>query len=232
MKALCNGDPGALLIEAASYTRQLLIPQNWCGIDTLLRQQPYVADVRPHRQGEGVTFNLNDFRARLFQALKMGVGKDKHLTHWMCDAHGVGYNCMDEAWLRVDEPIAAARVVFGRAGAGRPSHQVYQNASFPWHFIWEKYHKEAVFVGTDTEHEIFCGTCGRVPHYKTKDLSEAARVIAGCELFVGNQTSTHAIAEGMKKRILLEVWKEGPNCLVFRNGVTHGWDQFIKLPDL
>ena len=91
---------------------------------------------------------------------------------------------------------------------------------------------QAVFVGTEAEHEIFCGTCGKVPHFKTKDLNEAARVIAGCELFVGNQTSTHAIAEAMKKRIVLEVWREGPNCLVFRKDVIHGWDQFVQLPDL
>lgn len=232
MRALCNGEPGALLIEAASYTRQLLIPQNWCGIDVLLKQQPYVADVRAYRLGEGVTFNLNDFRARLFQSLRVGHGKNKHLTHWMCEAHGVDYRCMDEPWIQVAEPIKAARVVFVRAGAGRPNHQVYHNPTFPWHYVWEKYHKDAVFVGTEAEHEIFCGTCGKVPHFKTKDLNEAARVIAGCELFVGNQTSTHAIAEAMKKRIVLEVWREGPNCLVFRKDVIHGWDQFVQLPDL
>lgn len=232
MRALCNGDPGALLIEAATYTRQLLIPQNWCGIDKLLMQQPYVADVRPYRQGEGVTYNLNDFRARLFKSVRIGQGKNKHLTHWMCETHGVPYACMDEPWLHVEEPIKAARVVFVRAGAGRPSHQVYQNNAFPWHYVWEKYGKEAVFIGTPDEHEIFCCTCGRVPHYKTADLYEAARVIAGCEMFVGNQTSTHAIAEAMKKRIILEVWREGPNVLVFRPGVTHGWDQFVKLQDL
>lgn len=232
LRALTRNDKAAVLIEAAPYTRQLLIPQNWCGIDVLLRQQPYIGDVRPYRQGEGVTYNGNDFRSRLFHALRGGHGKDKHLTYWMCDAHGVNYNCMDEPWLRVDEPIKAARVVFSRAGAGRPAHQVYHNNQFPWHYVWEKYGKEAVFIGTEAEHEVFSGTCGKVPHYKTKDLAEAARVIAGCELFVGNQSCPHAIASGMKKRIILEVWKEGPNVIDNRPGVTNGWDQYLKLPDL
>jgi hypothetical protein len=75
-------------------------------------------------------------------------------------------------------------------------------------------------------------TCGEVPHYKTKTLLEAARVIAGADLYVGNQTATHAIAEGLKKRIILEVWPEGPNCIVHRPGVVHGWDQYVKLPEL
>lgn len=232
MRALCNGQPSTLLIEAVSYTRQFLTPDKWCGIDALLKQQSYISDVRPYIAGEPVHRNLNDFRARLFQSLKVGIGKDKHLTHWMCEAHGVPYSVMEEPWLVVKEPIKAARVVFARAGAGRPQHQVYQNPAFPWHIVWKKYGGEAVFIGTDPEYEIFRVTCGDVPHHKTSGLLEAAQVIAGCELFVGNQTATHAIAEGMKKDILLEVWREGPNVLVFRPGVVHGWDQFVKLPDL
>jgi hypothetical protein len=231
-RALANGVPIAFLIEAANYTRQMMTPDKWCGLDELLMRQPYIADVRPWRQGEPVNFNLNDFRARLFQSLKYGIGKDKHLCHWMCEAHGIPYTCLDGPWLTLEDPIQAARVVFTRAGAGRPAHQVYTNPAFPWHFVWEKYHQEAVFIGTEAEHEMFSATCGKVPHYKTKTLLEAARVIAGAELFVGNQTATHAIAEGMKKRIILEVWREGPNCIVHRPGVVHGWDQYVKLPEL
>ena len=232
MKALCNGLASALLIEVASYTRQQLTPDKWCGLDELLLRQPYVGTVRQFNVGEPVSFNLNDFRARLFQSLKVGIGKDKHLMQWMCDAHGLPYTITEKPWLTIEDPIRAARVVFVRAGAGRPQHQVYQNPAFPWHLVWKKYGSEAVFIGTEDEYAIFRVTCGDVPHYKTKGLLEAARVIAGAELFVGNQTATHAIAEGLKKRILLEVWREGPNCLVHRPGVVHGWDNYVKLPDL
>lgn len=232
VRALCGSEQGAMLIEAAHYTRQQLTPDKWCGIDELMRRQPYIADVRPWRQGEPVNYNLNDFRARLFQALRVGIGKDKHLSEWMCEAHGVPFSVCNEPWLTIEDPIEAAPVVFARAGAGRPQHQVYQNASFPWHKVWAKYGKDAVFIGTDFEHEIFSGTCGAVPHYKTKTLLEAARVIAGAKLFVGNQTATHAIAEGLKKNIVLEVWLEGPNCIMKRPGVVHGWDHWLQLPDL
>lgn len=233
MRALCGDEPGALLIEATHYTRQPLTPDKWCGLDQLLLRQPYVAEVRPWIKGEPVTYNLNDFRARMFPAVRMGIGRDKHLTHWMCDVHGVNYNCMNQAWLTVEDPISAARVVFSRAGAGRPSHQVYQNELFPWYIAAEKYRKDAVFVGGGLEHQVFEAAFGPVPHYKTATLLEAARVIAGCELFVGNQTATHAIAEGMKKRIVLEVWMGGPNCLVHdKPRVTHGKDPYVQLPDL
>lgn len=226
--------PAAILIEATNYTRQRLTPDNWCGINELLMRQAYICDVRPYNPGEGVTVNLNDFRPRLMRSLAVGIGRDKHLTHWMCDTHGVNNSCMDTAWLEIADPIEAAKVVFSRAGAGRANHHVYQNGGFPWHYVWAKYGKEAVFVGTESEHINFCATCGEVPHYKTATLLEAARVIAGAKLFVGNQTATHAIAEGLKKNIILEVWPGGPNCLVFRPGVLHGWDHWIKdkLPEL
>jgi len=232
MRALCNGQPSEFLIEAVSYTRQRLTPDKWCGIDALLRSQPYVSDVRAYVPGEPVTRNLNDFRARLHQSLRVGIGKDKHLTHWMCEAHCVHPQVILEQWLTIPDPINGAPVVFARAGAGRPHHQVYQNELFPWYRICEKYRGKAVFVGSEQEHLVFSAAFGDVPHYKTATLHEAARVIAGAKLFVGNQTATHAIAEGLKKNIILEVWRDGPNCIVHRPGVVHGWDQNINLPEL
>lgn len=223
---------GALLIEAASYTRQRLTPDKWCGLNELLIRQPYVQDVRPWRPAEPTNYNLNDFRARLFQALKAGYGKEKHLGHWMCEAHGVPIHAMDTQWLTIDDPIEAASVVFARSGAGRNGVNVYHNQRFPWFRVCQKYGKDAVFIGTTEEHDVFCAAFGPIPHYKTPTLLEAARVIAGAKLFVGNQSAPHAIAEGLKKNILLEVWPEGPNCCIHRPGVTHGWDSNVTLQEL
>lgn len=225
---------GCLCIEAATYTRQKLTRNNWCGIDKLLLQQPYVQDVREWQYGEPTSYNLNDFRAALFRALREGHGKDKHLGHWMCEAHGLSHSIMDEAWLRIEVPILTGkRVVFSRSGAGRGGRNVYHNPYFPWAKVYAKYGDDAVFVGTSEEYEVFRAMCGdRVPHQKTEDLFEAARVIAGCQLFVGNQSCPHAIAEAMKKKIVLEVWPDGPNVLAFRPGVVHGWGIDTNLPDL
>ena len=212
---------GAFLIEATSYTRVMLTPDKWNGLDLLLKEQPYIKEVRAWTKGEPCSYNLNDFRARLFRAMHMGVGKEKHLAHWMLEAHGLPHSEFDKAWLQVNEPVKAARVIFSRAGAGRKLHQVYQNQRFPWRPVWDKYHKDAVFIGTDIEHAAFCALTGPIEHYKTANLFEAARVIAGCELFVGNQSAPHAIASGMKKKIILEVWMDGPNCLDLRPGVLN-----------
>lgn len=224
---------GVLYIEAAPYTRERLTPENWAGLDLLLKQQPYIVDVLPWRN-ERTAVCGNDFRAHMSRHLRVGQGKNKSLLHWMLDAHAVPHSAADEPWLTVEpvEPRPAARVVFSRSGAGRAPQHHYHNPLFPWHYVWRKYRESAVFVGLPDEHENFCATCGAVPHIKTANLLEAAQAIAGCELFVGNQNACHAIAEAMKKRIVLEVWPQGPNCLSFRDGVLHGWDSSLKLPDL
>lgn len=221
---------GDFLIEAAHYTRQPLTPDKWCGLDILLRQQPYINDVREFR-GEYVNVNLNDFRARLFAAMRHGLHKDKSLVDWQLEAHGVPLNQKDTAWLTV-EPNKIARVVFNRTGPGRSAHHVYHNLLFPWNRVWNKYHKEAVFIGTPLEYESFKAQVGQVPYYPTKNLADAARVIAGADLFVGNQSACFWLAEGLKKNLVLEVWLNGPNSNVFRSGAVQGFDQNVVLPDL
>jgi len=61
---------------------------------------------------------------------------------------------------------------------------------------------------------------------------DLAQVISGADLFIGNQSCAYAIAEGLKKRAVLEVCTWLPNCLFHRPDVTHGWDFGTKLPDL
>lgn len=222
---------GDLLIESAPYTRQRLTPDKWCGLDILLKQQPYINDVREWKQ-ELCNYNGNDFRASMIHATRRGqFNKNKSLVDWQLEAHGVPLNQKDTAWLAI-EPNKVARVVFNRTGPGREPKHVYHNPLFPWHRVWQKYHKEAVFIGTPLEYELFSSICGRVPYHPTKDLAEAARVIAGADLFIGNQSACFWIAEGMKKNLVLEVWPAGPNSLTNRPGASMGWDQNVTLHDL
>lgn len=221
---------GVLFIEAATYTRVRMTSDKWAPLAPLLKAQPYIEDVQQW-DGRAVDVNGNDFRALLFKSLRMGAGKDTALIDWMIRAHHLDPKIKDEPWLTV-EPKKIARVVFNRTGAGRPATHTYHNPNFPWHAVYQKYGKEAVFIGLEEEYHVFRRTCADVPHYKTNDLLEAAQVIAGADLFVGNQSLPHAIAEGLKKNIVLEVWREGPNCLHFRPGVVHGWNHNVELPEI
>jgi hypothetical protein len=223
---------GLFYLEASTYTRVMMTPDNWRGIDKVLREQPYILDVREFDRRTIVSYNLNDWRVRHGRAMRSNQSKDKSLVDWQLEQYGIPLTAKDTAWLQFAEPIKAARVVFNRTGTERYRHHVYHNVRFPWHHIWNKYADDAVFIGTPDEHKVFCATCGEVPHYKTKDLHEAARVVAGCELFVGNQSCCYWIAEGLKKNLILEVWPDGPNSLSFRDGAIMGRDENIELPDL
>lgn len=222
---------GELAIEAATFTRVCLTPDKWCGIDLLLREQPYITGVRQYRAGEYAAFNLNLFREGLNNALRKRIHLDKSLCDWVLEAHKVPLDAKEKAWLTV-EPNPVAAVVINRTGAGRPQQSCYHNWKFPWHKVWRTYGKKAVFIGSKAEYELFCLTCGEVPYHPTANLLEAARVIAGGQLFIGNQSVCHAIAEGLKQRIVLEVWPHGPNCLFRREGAIHGWDETVELPEI
>ena len=223
---------GILYIEAAAYTRERLTPDNWAGLDILLKKQDYIVDVLPY-VNQPITVNLNDFRAVMHRSLRKGSGKAKALWDWMLETHSCPVSAAHERWLEVEPYNPGFKyVVFSRSGAGRQPQYCYHNHAFPWRLVWDKYHEQAMFVGTKNEYENFCATVGKVKWMPTKNLDEAAQVISGCSLFIGNQSACHMIAEGLKKNIVLEVWQQGPNTLSFRPGVQHGWDNHVLLPDL
>lgn len=221
---------GLLYIESAPYTRVPMTPDKWNGLDLLLKAQPYIADVKPWNR-EVCEINCNDFRALMVRQMRQGIGKDRHLSDWLALALRIPLTIKDDPWLTV-EPNRIARVVINRAGAGRPTHQQYYGKDFPWGKVLEKYGKDAVFVGTKLEHEVFCSAQGRIPHYPTATLLEVARVIAGAQLFVGNQSCPHAIAQGLGTPIVLEVWHQGANCCSPRPNAVNVFDHTAELPDL
>lgn len=64
----------------------------------------------------------------------------------------------------------------------------------------------AVFVGLESEHQAFCQAMGyHIPWHPTRDQLELASVIAGAEVFVGNQSQCLALAIGLGVE---QVWCE------------------------
>lgn len=217
-------------IEAAPYTRVRMERQNWRGLDRILKAQDYISDVLPW-QGQSVDICLNDFRAVMQRALRQNQGRDVHISVWVSRAHRISENLHDEPWLTI-EPVKVAPVVINRTGPGRPPHLVYHGKNFPWRRVVEKYHDNMVFIGSPLEHEVFQAVFGDVKYYPTPSLYEAAQVIAGCSLFIGGQSAPHAIAQGLGKPIILEVWHNGPNCLSTRQNVTNVWDHNVTLLEI
>ena len=89
-----------------------------------------------------------------------------------------------------------------------------------------------VFVGSPDEHFAFQQYAGPVSYHHTPDYLELAQVIAGADLFIGNQSSPFWVAEGLKAPTVLEVCLYCSNCHFDRDRVIYGRDRTVDLPDL
>jgi hypothetical protein len=94
-------------------------------------------------------------------------------------------------------------------------------------------------VGTEGEAAIFqtlAGSVGKfVPWVKTPTLLDLARVVAGCGVLIGNQSTPMALALGMGKNVIQECWQGNPNCLFRRTNAIY-WgvstvDPGIAIPE-
>lgn len=185
-------------------------------IRPILVCQPYIEDVVYWSPEEARDHPLNGFR----DFCHGRTIADMHLL-----ALGLSATERDRAWLSVQPLTSGPDVLFHRSAR-------YRNPQFPWKRIWERYHARAAFVGHADEYGAFCHEVGPVPRIETSNLLELAQYIAGCRLFIGNQSAPYAIAEGFKKWAILEVSPEYPNCCFPRSGVIHGRDGLLELPDL
>jgi len=69
------------------------------------------------------------------------------------------------------------------------------------------------FVGVESEFKIMKAINPSVEHLQVKDFYELAKYIAGCKLFVGNQSMAYSIAEGLKVKRVLEQYYAAPNVI-------------------
>lgn len=221
---------GTLCLHSEPWTREPMTEAKVQSLRSLLITQPYIEDVHWLGYDDKVDVNLNDFRAAYFRDFKKpDFPKERNFCEWILRTHGCDPDEQNKQWLQV-EPLRVARVIINRAGAWRKPHHVYQNRAFPWRRIVEQYEGDIAFVGLSHERGDFIRQFGHVPYYPTTDLHHLGRVIAGADLFIGNQSCAYAIAEGLKKRAILEVCPWLPNCLFHRSDVIHGWNADIDLP--
>jgi hypothetical protein len=177
----------------------------------LLDRQPYLDLVDWLAPGEPYDYNLDCFREVFAGETWTPSGIHLGRCHGM--PLGLSNAAWAEPWLMNVEPKRIARVVLQRTAR-------YRSPYFRWEAFLADHKGEVAFVGMPAEHADFVRRFGYVPHYPTEDLYDVARVVAGCELYAGNQSSPFAIAEGLKKPALLELWPFLPNCLFDRPDVT------------
>jgi hypothetical protein len=188
-------------------------------IFSLLEIQPYIRSVsygsHPPSDGE---IDMDAYRYPWRYWLNL-----QDMQHEQC---GIPYWPRATPWLTVPDPLKISRVVYARCPR-------YHNSEMPWKQIHAKYRKfDPVFVGHPDEHADLQRIVGPLGYYPTADYLRLARVIAGSDLMVCNQSSPHAVCEGLKKRKLLEVALHDENCHWHRPGAAYIRDGREALPDL
>ena len=170
-------------------------------IRPLLSRQSYIDKVTVWTGDHDV--DLDQFRGVLFR------GFEGNYVQAYCMTFGLPFakEVLNEAWLEAD-PVRIAPVVINRTFRYR-----CPNGTGTWQNLLEQANisQNGVFVGTKDEHEDFEKSTGfSVNYYPVQDFKELADVVAGADLFMGNQSAAYSIAMGLGKASVLETIKIKP----------------------
>lgn len=90
----------------------------------------------------------------------------------------------------------------------------YHNPFFPWRKLADHLGDRLLGVGLPAEHSALEEVCGRkIERIPTENYTQLASLIAGCDHFVGNQSSPISVAIGLEHPSTLEVCTRVPDCL-------------------
>ena len=170
-------------------------------LEPLLLRQKYITEVQPWRGNQDI--DLDKFRGVLFRGFEGNYVQAYHMTF------DLPFNIQDlhDPWLEAD-PKKIAPIVINRTFRYRcpDGTGTWQNLLAQAQIV-----QNGIFVGTADEHNDFIKLTGfRVARYPVKDFKELADVIAGADLFMGNQSAAYSIAIGLGKSSVLETIKIKP----------------------
>lgn len=189
-------------------------------IDTL----PYIREFRIAKPDEHADWNSADFR-----------GAFHRRDHSLMQAHALHYHSIFKQHVIHDPmvpwiPAPQDEVITSDVIINRTSR--YRNPFFPWKAIVEHYADRIRFIGHPAEHREFCDRYGDVTYQPTADYLWVARAIAASQLFIGNQSSCYAVAEGLKHNTIQETCLDLHDCIFKRPNAVYVGDGAVTLPDI
>lgn len=187
--------PATFLLDSKNRFPQprSMTPNNMRMMADLLSTQPYIVEAR--RFAGERAYNLSAFRKHLRH------GRHLALSHWevtglpVCDFPPA----LEGKWFDI-EPQREAAIVISRSTRR-------DGTNIDWKLLAGT---NCVFVGL--EHE-WAACPVRSKFHKVSNFIEMARIISGCDMFVGNQSFGFSLAEAMKKPRFLEVAPMEPNTM-------------------
>lgn len=202
------------LVNWSVYNNTKLTEKSIDAIKPFLEQQDYIEEVRLWDPSIEVDYNLDKFRKHIkFNNLSLSHLDAFDLVEDNLHFHSTPWLKAEKKELPVGKDIVLSR-----------SCRYHGNYSF-WECLPEEWVENAVFVSHPKEYEYFLYTFprfeGKIPYVQTESILDLAGYIAECKLFVGNSNFAHALAEGMKKDMINEVYQQYPPCVFQRDNVKY-----------
>lgn len=193
-------------------------------VKPLIEAQSYIGAVRIWKD-EKLHWESEKFRPYGYVNNKLNLAHN-HAQAAVRDGFIRDMPDVSKPWLRVEpDTLYRNRVIINRSPR-------YNNPSFPWAEVVKYFGEMIVFIGLAEEHARFCGAFGRVEYQPTEDFLQAARIIAGSALFIGNQSACMTIAEGLKHPRIQETCITHPDCIYpGSNRNQYVIDGVVTLPD-
>jgi hypothetical protein len=176
----------------------------------LMLHQPYITDFKPWN-GEAIDHELEDAALHLDTKVRPRNFSTQHALGQGIDCNYNQRQLQMDPWMecREERKIPGRPIVIFRG-----PH--YQDGNDLKSKVWQDLINrgladQAVYVGLESEHAWFEDTfkiC--IPHYRTPDYMELARVIQGSELFISSMSSPSALALCLGKTMWLETRKNEP----------------------
>lgn len=158
---------------------------------SLLELQPYINHVIYYKMSSDkwndfkVDYNLDLFRQQPFNG-----------GYTILECHSMAFNLdfdITEPWLLNIEPKYVSDIIINDTGKIR-----WEGITVDWDML-DGFQDEAIFIGHYNEYKNFCNDRKyNIRKYNITDALDFARVIKGSKLYLGNQSTGLAIAEGLK----------------------------------
>jgi hypothetical protein len=163
----------------------------------LVLSQPYINKCEAYN-GQQIHIDLDFFRSKLIET------EHTNIARWCGYLTGVTPQLFKN-WLTVEPDTTYANtIVLARS-------ERYRNQSINYAFL-QKY-TSLVFIGVKSEYDDMLKAVPNLKWVQVDDFLKLAQIIAGCKLFIGNQSFPFAIAEALKVPRILEVYYESPNVI-------------------
>lgn len=176
----------------------------------LVLHQPYITKFEPWN-GEHIDYELENAVMHLETGFSPRNFSNQHAKANNIDHKRHLRQLQIDPWMecREERKFPGRPIVIHRS----PNYQEGNEAQSPyWKNIIDRgLLEQAVFVGTESDHAWFEDCFKRVvPHYRTPDWMELARVIKGCELMITSMGGPSALALCLGKTMNLEIRKNEP----------------------